>query len=414
MFPDSTIASNFSCSHTKTKAIICQALDPYHKKPVVESVRDSPFSLLCDESNEKGDSVKLLTILVRFYECDRGSVVSRHLETVGITAMGANDIFEAIKEVLDKYGLKFDHLIAFASDTCNVMKGIRNGVIAKIRNEQPKIIDVHCICHLVNLCVNSAVKVLPFKVDEVLVDIYYHFHHSVKRITTLKEYADFCDVEFKSILKHCETRWLSLTRSIKRTLQMWEPLLSYFTSHPDVEKTGKVKSIYDHLRGSFFKPWMLFLANTLVIFDKFNIYFQTSKAATIHKLHTESERLLKTVLSFFVKSSVIRLNSSNLIDIEYSNPSNQVSDEELFIGDETTAFLLDLADNEGIPSTNFYGHVRSFYVAFTKKLISKFDFKSTLLKTLKLLDPTQCQNISLETLDQIYNTIPIHFDKNAV
>ncbi len=120
------------------------------------------------------------------------------------------------------------------------MKGIRNGVIAKIRNEQPKIIDVHCICHLVNLCVNSAVKVLPFKVDEVLVDIYYHFHHSVKRITTLKEYADFCDVEFKSILKHCETRWLSLTRSIKRTLQMWEPLLSYFTSHPDVEKTGKV------------------------------------------------------------------------------------------------------------------------------------------------------------------------------
>ena len=76
MFPDSTIAANFSCRHTKTKAIICQALDPYHKKPVVESVRDSPFSLLCDESNEKGDSVKLLTILVRFYECDRGSVAS--------------------------------------------------------------------------------------------------------------------------------------------------------------------------------------------------------------------------------------------------------------------------------------------------------------------------------------------------
>ncbi len=64
--------------------------------------------------------------------------------------------------------------------------------------------------------------------------------------------------------------------------------------------------------------------------------------------------------------SLLNLNSSNLIDIEYSNPSNQVSDEDLFIGDETTAFLLDLADNEGIPSTNYYGHVRSFYVAFTK------------------------------------------------
>ena len=71
MFPDSKIASDFSCKHTKTRAIICEALDPYHKKPVVENVRDVPFSLLCDESNEKGDSVKLLTILIRAFECEQ-------------------------------------------------------------------------------------------------------------------------------------------------------------------------------------------------------------------------------------------------------------------------------------------------------------------------------------------------------
>ena len=54
MFPDSTIASDFSCRHIKTKAIICEALDPYHKKPVIENAHNTPFSLLCDESNEKG------------------------------------------------------------------------------------------------------------------------------------------------------------------------------------------------------------------------------------------------------------------------------------------------------------------------------------------------------------------------
>ena len=61
----------------------------------------------------------------------------------------------------------------FVSDTCNVMKGVRNEVIAKIRHEQPKVIDIHCICHLVNLCVKAAVKCLPLKVDEILVDIYF-------------------------------------------------------------------------------------------------------------------------------------------------------------------------------------------------------------------------------------------------
>jgi hypothetical protein len=55
MFPDSTIASDFSCKRTKTKSIICEVLDPYHKRPVVQNVLNSPFSVLIDESNEKGD-----------------------------------------------------------------------------------------------------------------------------------------------------------------------------------------------------------------------------------------------------------------------------------------------------------------------------------------------------------------------
>ena len=231
MFPDSAIASSFACKHTKTKAIICEALDPYHKKPVIECVHSAPFSLLCDESSEKGDSVKLLTILIRFYDSERGSIATRHLHTVGISSMTATDIFESIKSVLSKYGLAFSNLMAFASDTCNVMKGVRKGVIAQIRKEQPKVMDIHCICHLVSLCVKAAVKCVPLRIDELLVDIYYHFHHSIKSIASLRDYAEFCDVEFKTIVKHCETRWLSLTHSIKRTLDMWDALLSYFTSH---------------------------------------------------------------------------------------------------------------------------------------------------------------------------------------
>ena len=115
------------------------------------------------------------------------------------------------------------------------MKGVRSGVIAKLKEEQGKIIDLHCICHVVNLCVKTAIIILPLKVNELLVDINYHFHHSVKRVTALKEYADFCCVEFKKVLKHCDTRWLPLTKAVNRTLEMWESLLSYFASHEDVE-----------------------------------------------------------------------------------------------------------------------------------------------------------------------------------
>ena len=111
--------------------------------------------------------------------------------------------------------------MAFASDTCNVM---RKRVIAKFVKNSLKLL-IYTVCHLVSLCVKSAVKSLPIKADEIFVDIYYHFHNSVKSIASLKDYAEFCDVEFKSILKHCETRWLSLTRSIKRCGSLYCPIL---------------------------------------------------------------------------------------------------------------------------------------------------------------------------------------------
>ena len=92
--------------------------------------------------------------------------------------------------------------MSFTSDTCNVMKGFRKGVIAKLRALQPKVIDIHCICHLVNLCVKAAIKALPIKVDDLLVDIYYHFRNSVKRVSSLQDYANFCSVEYKAVLSH--------------------------------------------------------------------------------------------------------------------------------------------------------------------------------------------------------------------
>ena len=67
-----------------------------------------------------------------------------------------------------------------------MMKGARGGVVAKLCSELPKLLDIHFICQLVSLVVKSTTKILPLKIDELLVDIYYHFHYSVKRITSLK------------------------------------------------------------------------------------------------------------------------------------------------------------------------------------------------------------------------------------
>ena len=55
------------------------------------------------------------------------------------------------------------------------MKGARNGVIAKIKEVSPTVIDLGCVCHLANLAMGAALKHSPVNLDELLCDINTHF-----------------------------------------------------------------------------------------------------------------------------------------------------------------------------------------------------------------------------------------------
>lgn len=68
-----------------------------------------------------------------------------------------------------------------------------------------------------------------FNVEEVS-DLFYWFEKSTKRKACLVEYCAFCDTEYRNIVKHVNTRWLSLERAISRVLQQYDPLKSYFLS----------------------------------------------------------------------------------------------------------------------------------------------------------------------------------------
>ena len=49
---------------------------------------------MCDESNDKGDRCKLLKILVGLFDSKTESIVTYHLETVGITDFTTEGIFQ--------------------------------------------------------------------------------------------------------------------------------------------------------------------------------------------------------------------------------------------------------------------------------------------------------------------------------
>ena len=73
------------------------------------------------------------------------------------------------------------------SDTANVMVGKRNSVLSRVKQKQPGVFSLGCLCHLANLCATAALKTLPVSVDNLLIDVFYHFKYSAKRWEAFNE-----------------------------------------------------------------------------------------------------------------------------------------------------------------------------------------------------------------------------------
>lgn len=110
--------------------------------------------------------------------------------------------------------------------------------MSPLKESHENIAIVGCCCHLINLAAQKGSACLPVNVDEVLVDVFYYLEKSSKRKDKLKAFQSLHDVEAKKILKHVSTRWLSLGRSLKRFVEQWQPLLSFF--HGEVKPSGPV------------------------------------------------------------------------------------------------------------------------------------------------------------------------------
>ena len=143
-------------------------------------------------------------------------------------------------------------------------------------------------------------------IDDLLIDIYYHFKHSAKRYTEfITIHEGFSDILPLRVLKHCTTRWLSLERCVRRMLDQWSALYAYFDREAENDRSTRVQRIATHLRNPEVKLLCHFVSYAMKGFNKFSLAFQTH-ASRIGTLQSDVRNLLKSFLSNFVDSSVLR------------------------------------------------------------------------------------------------------------
>ena len=95
MFPDSDIATTFTCGPDKTAYIAKFGLAVYIKEELVSQVNKSPFVLMFDESLNETTKNKQLDVHVRFW--NEGQVQSRYLGSQFMGHSTAQDLLSHLK-----------------------------------------------------------------------------------------------------------------------------------------------------------------------------------------------------------------------------------------------------------------------------------------------------------------------------
>ncbi|XP_068749056.1 zinc finger protein 862-like [Montipora capricornis] len=109
--------------------------------------------------------------------------------------------------------------------------GRQNGVLKKIKDDVPHLIEMHCVAHRLELAILDAFKgesILP-ELKDLLQGIYKHYHYSAKALRELNELAQVLELSVLKPVSVLGTRWTPhLHRALKVFLQNFTVIYTHF------------------------------------------------------------------------------------------------------------------------------------------------------------------------------------------
>lgn len=442
--PDSDIAKKFACARTKTTAIV-KCMGRYVKDELVVKMKNNAFSIATDGSNDHNSKLypMVVTINNEATECVTTELLSVPELDSSSTAV---NISKLVLRELSENKIPLQNCIAFMSDNASVMVGKKGGVSTLLKKEQPNMLSLGCGCHLINLAVKKAVSELPLKIEEFLMDLFYYFHHSDKRKSEFEEFQILYNDEAKQILKHCATRWLSLTTSLQRVMELWKPLVKYFNKAKEEasaeaakkqQKCNEKKDAADSVIDSWFETQTLssksttetsqptnaftagrldrihtvlnskqsaiycaFLLWIMPTFDKFNKLLQ-SEEPQIHKLRDIYLSLYRDILLKFVKPDIVSLHSNDVTKVKFMESQTHI--QNIYCGQVTTR-LLDKCKPKQRHET--FSAVIGFYQTALQYMVDKFPLKEQTLQHAQFLDVDKRQSVSFDSVLYFSSKLP--------
>ena len=287
---------------------------------------------------------------------------------------------------------------------------------SRVLQRNPAVYFSGCPCHILHNAAQKAAECFScacnFDVEEFTIDLYYWFEKSTKRKNNLQSYCEFCDQEYRSIIKHVSTRWLSLEIAIERSLKQYPSLRSYFLSENDpAARFQRLKKVF---ADPMTEVYLLFMQSILPTFNCTNKFLQREEPL-IHSLQPQLFSLMKKLLSKFVTPSILVASTKKvdgLFSLQFSDPVSQVHNKDLVIGFITKQKLQKLLDDGDISEhkyATFYKAARIFFEKATSYLLKWCPLREELLINATWIDFTQRLQSTFSSVEYFIHRYPCIF-----
>lgn len=137
-------------------------------------------------------------------------------------------------------------------DNTSVNIGVQNSLKSRILMRNNAVYVNGCPCHILHTTGQKAAKV--FDVEEFAIDLFYWSDKSTKRKNKLQSYCEFCDQEYRAIIKHVSTHWLTLELAVEKSLKQFRSLKSYFLFENEAQTRfiRFIQNVFQNLRSEVY------------------------------------------------------------------------------------------------------------------------------------------------------------------
>ena len=229
--PDQQIAAKYSPEETKSECVVQFGLAPFAKDELITDVQKTPSSVKFDETTNF-QVKKQYDGYVTFFSKKLRKVVTLYCGSLLVGHCTADDLVDHFFEFVRDPGLDFNLLLALGIDGPNVNKSFKSKLAEELkRRGAPHLLDVGT--YSIHIANNTFLEGFKCSKDNVNIgqfatDLHFFSKLSAVRREDYRGVSELTDVTTYYVIKHCQTRRLSLGKVLVRIIKQQENLKEYF------------------------------------------------------------------------------------------------------------------------------------------------------------------------------------------